>query len=71
MPVVVDFKTDAVESREDVELRAEVHAAQGRAYCAAVRSALDLPRTPAFELWFLAAPSSDLAVRRFEQGELG
>ncbi len=52
--VVVDFKSDDVDE-DEVAARAHHYAPQGRVYCDAVASALDLDRRPRFELWFLAA----------------
>ena len=66
--VVVDFKTDEVETAEDVERRAAAHASQGTTYTELIATALDLAHPPAFELWFLSAPTSELAVRRIPAG---
>lgn len=52
-PVVVDFKTDAVETEEEIVARAGAYARQGEVYRRAVQEALDLPQAPRFELWFL------------------
>jgi ATP-dependent exoDNAse (exonuclease V) beta subunit len=52
--VVVDYKTDQVESA-DLAARAAVYAPQGAAYTRAVQEALALASPPRFELWFLAA----------------
>ena len=53
--VIVDYKTDDVESEAECEERAEHYRSQGRAYAAALRSALALEAPPRFELWFLAS----------------
>jgi len=52
-PVVVDFKTDAVEAEDEIVARAGAYARQGEVYRRAVQEALDLPQPPRFELWFL------------------
>ena len=54
-PVIVDFKTDWVESDEDLAARAEVYASQEDLYAAAVQRAMKLERRPHTELWFLWA----------------
>jgi len=51
--VIADFKTDRVESDEDLEARAHAYHAQEAVYVEAVRQALDLERPPRAELWFL------------------
>ncbi len=51
--VVVDYKTDEIESEEDVQTRAAVYAPQLGVYARAIRSALGLARDPRTELWFL------------------
>jgi ATP-dependent helicase/nuclease subunit A len=69
--VVVDYKTDAVNTREEAEARAVHYAAQASAYPRAVRQALGLDRDPRFELWFLAvdrAITVDPALRRDPAG---
>jgi ATP-dependent exoDNAse (exonuclease V) beta subunit len=53
--VVVDYKTDRVESPEELSERARRYAPQGAVYQRALRDALALAYTPRFELWFLAA----------------
>jgi len=53
--VIVDFKTDEVESDEDVVRRAGAYAPQGEVYRRAIEEALGLPEPPRFELWFLHA----------------
>jgi len=53
--VIVDYKTDAVDSPTDLARRAAAYAPQGRIYARAVRDALGLESDPRFELWFLAA----------------
>jgi ATP-dependent exoDNAse (exonuclease V) beta subunit len=53
--VVVDFKTDEVRSARELADRASHHAAQGAHYARALQEALDLPRAPRVELWFLSA----------------
>ena len=52
--VIADFKTDALETPEEVSARAETYAAQGAVYQEAVAGAFDLDHRPRFELWFLA-----------------
>lgn len=51
--VVADFKTDAVESEEELARAVKGYARQGELYCRAVQQALGLPGRPHFELWFL------------------
>lgn len=51
--VVADFKTDAVESEEELARAVNGYARQGELYCRAVQQALALPDRPHFELWFL------------------
>ncbi len=51
--VVVDFKTDAVESEDELRERARAYASQEAVYRRAVQEALALPAPPAGELWFL------------------
>ena len=51
--VVADYKTDAVASDGEMRERASHYASQGGAYLRAVREALELPKPPRFELWFL------------------
>jgi ATP-dependent helicase/nuclease subunit A len=53
--VVVDYKTDLVESDAELEERAAGYRSQGAAYVRAVQEALALPEPPRFELWFLHA----------------
>ncbi len=53
--VVADYKTDEVESDEDIAARSAVYAPQGALYSRAVREALELEQAPRFELWFLRA----------------
>lgn len=53
--VVVDYKTDEVESPFEVSERVARYAPQGEIYTRGVREALDLPTRPRFELWFLHA----------------
>ncbi|QDU68720.1 UvrD-helicase domain-containing protein [Engelhardtia mirabilis] len=52
--VVVDFKTDAVESKAARVERETVYAPQLARYARAVQEALDLPRRPRCELWWIA-----------------
>lgn len=59
--VVADYKTDRVETDEEIERAAARHAAQGARYVAAVRQALQLAEAPRFELWFLHAGRIELA----------
>jgi ATP-dependent helicase/nuclease subunit A len=51
--VVVDYKTDRVETDEDHAERAKGYAAQGAQYRRALQEALGLAELPRFELWFL------------------
>ena len=51
--VVVDYKTDEVETEEEILARAGAYAPQGELYRRAVQEALRLPTPPRFELWFL------------------
>ena len=51
--VVADYKTDRVESEDEITARVEAYAPQARLYATAVRQALDLPALPRAELWFL------------------
>jgi ATP-dependent helicase/nuclease subunit A len=53
--VVADYKTDQVDDEAALRARALLYASQGRTYAEALRRALDLPRPPRFELWFLRA----------------
>jgi ATP-dependent exoDNAse (exonuclease V) beta subunit len=53
--VVVDYKTDAVRTREEALERSRAYEAQARTYPRALRMALELDRDPRFELWFLQA----------------
>jgi ATP-dependent helicase/nuclease subunit A len=53
--VVVDYKTDPVDSEAEVAERVARYTGQGRHYQRALREALQLERDPRFELWFLAA----------------
>lgn len=51
--VVVDYKTDEVETDEEIIARAGAYTPQGELYRRAVQEALRLPTPPRFELWFL------------------
>lgn len=51
--VVVDYKTDEVESDDEIIARAGAYTPQGEIYRRAVQEALRLPTPPRFELWFL------------------
>jgi ATP-dependent exoDNAse (exonuclease V) beta subunit len=53
--VIADYKTDEVETEEEVAARAAVYAPQGALYSRAVLEALELEQAPRFELWFLRA----------------
>jgi len=53
--VVVDFKTDDLESADELAARVAHHRPQLERYAAALQSALELDEPPAMELWFLAA----------------
>lgn len=55
--VIVDYKTDDVQSEGELEARAAAYAPQGAHYTRAIRDALGLAELPCFELWFLAAGS--------------
>ncbi|MGB6854384.1 MAG: hypothetical protein WBG49_17510, partial [Thermoanaerobaculia bacterium] len=52
-PVIVDYKTDLVESEDELAARAEAYAAQEEVYARAIQQALDLPAPPRTQLWFL------------------
>ncbi|MGB5891096.1 MAG: 3'-5' exonuclease, partial [Thermoanaerobaculia bacterium] len=52
-PVIVDYKTDLVETDEDLAARAQVYAAQEKVYARAIQQALDLSAPPRTQLWFL------------------
>ncbi|NWG00320.1 MAG: UvrD-helicase domain-containing protein [Thermoanaerobaculaceae bacterium] len=51
--VVADYKTDEVETEEEIATRAALYRPQGAAYAQAVAAALGLAKLPRFELWFL------------------
>lgn len=51
--VVADYKTDDVETEEEIRARTAVYATQGALYVQAIREALEPAETPRFELWFL------------------
>lgn len=53
--VIADYKTDEVETEEEIAARAAVYAPQGALYSRAVLEALELEQAPRFELWFLRA----------------
>jgi ATP-dependent exoDNAse (exonuclease V) beta subunit len=53
--VIADYKTDEVETAEEIQNRAAVYAPQGAIYERAVREALEMEEAPRFELWFLRA----------------
>ncbi|HEV2855353.1 MAG TPA: UvrD-helicase domain-containing protein [Thermoanaerobaculia bacterium] len=53
--VVADYKTDEVETEEEIRTRTAVYAPQGSLYSRAVGEALELEQAPRFELWFLRA----------------
>ncbi len=53
--VVVDYKTDRVAGRAEVEERSAAYLAQGAVYQEALRDGLGLDYTPRFELWYLRA----------------
>ena len=52
-PVLVDFKTDRVETEQEIAERVEAYAGQEAVYRRAIRDAFKLSSLPAFELWFL------------------
>ena len=54
-PIIVDFKTDRVETEADLATRAAVYAAQEDLYAEAVRLVMNLETRPGTELWFLWA----------------
>jgi ATP-dependent exoDNAse (exonuclease V) beta subunit len=54
-PVIVDFKTDRVESDADLAARAEIYASQEDLYALAVQRVMSLENRPNTELWFLWA----------------
>lgn len=51
--VVADYKTDEVETEEQLRNRVEVYEAQGTTYARAIEEALELDQSPRVELWFL------------------
>jgi ATP-dependent helicase/nuclease subunit A len=53
--VIADYKTDEVETDEEIESRAAAYTPQGAVYVRALQEALGLPEPPRFELWFLRA----------------
>jgi ATP-dependent helicase/nuclease subunit A len=53
--VVVDYKTDRIETKAEIAERTRGYAAQGAEYQRALREALRLDAPPRFELWFLYA----------------
>jgi ATP-dependent helicase/nuclease subunit A len=53
--VIADYKTDEVETEEELQARAAVYAPQGAFYVRAVQEALEIEEGPRFELWFLRA----------------
>ncbi|MFL6237808.1 MAG: UvrD-helicase domain-containing protein [Thermoanaerobaculia bacterium] len=53
--VIADYKTDEVETEEEIRARAAVYAPQGAVYARAVQEALEIAEGPRFELWFLRA----------------
>ena len=53
--VIADYKTDEVETPEEIHARAAVYAPQGAIYARAVGEALEMEEGPRFELWFLRA----------------
>ncbi|HTG32491.1 MAG TPA: UvrD-helicase domain-containing protein [Thermoanaerobaculia bacterium] len=53
--VIADYKTDEVETAEEIRTRAAIYAPQGAIYGRAVREALETEEAPRFELWFLRA----------------
>jgi ATP-dependent helicase/nuclease subunit A len=53
--VIADYKTDEVETEEELLRRAAVYAPQGALYVRALREALEMDEDPRFELWFLRA----------------
>ena len=53
--MIADYKTDEVETAEEIQNRAAVYAPQGAIYGRAMREALEMPEAPRFELWFLRA----------------
>ncbi len=52
---IVDYKTDAVATEDQLQERAGVYASQGALYARALQEALGLEHAPRFELWFLHA----------------
>ncbi len=53
--VVVDYKTDRLANKGELEHRSRAYSRQGAIYQHALRDALELAYTPRFELWFLSA----------------
>jgi ATP-dependent exoDNAse (exonuclease V) beta subunit len=56
--VIADYKTDEVETEEEMRARAAVYLSQGELYARAIREALELVEIPRFELWFLRRGAS-------------
>jgi ATP-dependent helicase/nuclease subunit A len=53
--VILDYKTDAVKTEDEISEHVKRWASQGAVYSHALRDALGLDAPPRFELWFLAA----------------
>jgi ATP-dependent exoDNAse (exonuclease V) beta subunit len=51
--IVVDYKTDRIETPEEIKRRAAAYALQGRIYARALKEGLALNEDPAFEIWFI------------------
>ena len=51
--VIVDYKTDRLESEIEVEGRAEAYALQEAVYARAIQESLNLAEPPTTELWFI------------------
>ena len=51
--VIVDYKTDRLESGSEIEKRIRLYSLQEAVYARAIREALDLEYAPATQLWFI------------------
>jgi ATP-dependent helicase/nuclease subunit A len=51
--IIVDYKTDRVEERADIEERAEAYLLQEAVYSQAIQESLNLEQPPTAQLWFI------------------
>jgi len=51
--IIVDYKTDRVEDRADIEERAEAYCLQEAVYSQAIQESLNLEQPPTPQLWFI------------------